>query len=134
MLKRFTQASILTALTTLLSWVLATLVFDGNLYYMAQILAALLVIYLGIAWFVYLKSDGFTPTLKDKQVIPEHKVGEGEKDPLLSMVKQAEKVREDDPETFWGKLLAVLLWSAVQLAVLTVVLYYGFGIGARYFL
>lgn len=134
MLKRFTQALALTLATAFMSFLAATLVFEGNLYYMAQLLAVFLVAYLVLAWFVHLKQDGFNPSLKDKVDIPEHMVGAGESDPFFSMIKKAEVVREDDPEFFWGKLLSVLLWSVVQIALLTVVLYHGFGIGAKYFL
>jgi hypothetical protein len=79
-----------------------------NLYYLAVMLPVFMAVYLLLAWLIYLRRTAF----------------------LLHTGPRALEQRSEAP---LRGVIAALLWSACQLALLATILYRSLGLGARYF-
>ena len=133
--------------TLAVSYLLAVLGFE-HIYYLAQIVPIFIVLYLLMAWLIYLRRDDFlsfvgrqkAPAVQtlgniepgDSQGISEDKLAGREvsgrvriKDGLVQR-----KDHDDSSDDFWYNMLYVFAWSAAQLTVVSIVLYQRFGIGA----
>lgn len=145
----FTGGLVMSTATVIISYVLATQGFQ-HMYYLAQIVPIFLVVYLLMAWLIYLRRDDFlsfvgrqkAPAVQalgniepgDNHSLPEDKLTGREvsdrvriKDGLVQR-----KGSNESSEDFWHNMIYVFMWSAAQLAVVSIVLYQRFGIGSTY--
>lgn len=130
-----------------LSYVIAVTGFEHH-YYFAQIIPIFLVIYLFLAWLVYLRRDDFLSFVGKRDAPVVHTLGNVEpgesqglsEDKLAGrevtnkvLIKDGlvqRKGNQEEAEDFWSNMMYVFFWSAVQLALVSVVLYRFYGIGA----
>jgi hypothetical protein len=112
----------LTLLVTLVSFAIAHWGF-GNLHYLAQLLPVFMTLCVLLAWLLYLRKTGFLA------LDPKNKPG-------LTMGYCENAKTKDLPEDKISGInpIPVLLWSAVQIAVLSIFLYEVYGIGSRFHL
>ncbi len=148
-LRSFGYGLLLTGFSGAISWAAALWGFR-NTYYVAAMLPVFMTLYLLLAWLIYLKGTAFPgsgpgtlraiPVMGHREDepagdLPEDKVSGAEllglrdEDGLVRR-RPAQQDRKREPSL--ASPVAILLWSACQLAALAAVLY-SFGIGARYF-
>ena len=139
----------LTAGATALS---AALAFWGfhNPYYVGPLLPLFMTVYVLLAWLMHLKATGLSASalpLKDSIKHPETRLAGDLPDDkttgaeITSLRDENGLVRRrpvpGDPEDGEAQVrkssIAALVWSALQLAVLSTALYHFFGVGARFF-
>ena len=145
----FLGGAAMSIVTLVISYLLAVGGFE-HVYYLAQIVPIFLVIYLLMAWLIYLRRDDFltfvgrqnAPAVQtlgnvesgDTQGMSEDKLTGREvsdrvqiKDGLVQR-----KGHDESADDFWHNMIYVFLWSAAQLTFVTMVLYQRFGIGATF--
>ena len=113
------------------SWLIARFAF-GRLYYLGALLPAAMVIFVLLAWILHLKSDGFFPSRKSKE-----RSAEGQEERLFASFDEGVIPRQPAgprEARSWdqGDVLRALLWGALFLGLVSIALYHGAGIGARY--
>lgn len=152
--KSFCYGLGLTLTVTVVSFAIAHWGF-GNLYYLAQLLPVFMTLCVLLAWLLYLRKTGFlalNPNSKNKPAqttmghfesaetkdLPEDKVSGAE---LILVRDENGLVRrrprdpgpiKESPKSVLENPIPVLLWSAVQIAVLSVFLYEVYGIGSKF--
>lgn len=155
-LRVFTVALFPTGFAVLVSFAIGRWGFN-NMYYMAQLLPAFMMFYVLLAWLIYLRNTSFLgwnrSSMKPREVLghheyemarslPQDKVSGKEMRYLRDEKGLIFRVSEKDGEepgqdvsepSLLSNAAVVLLCSALQLAVLSSVLYKWFGIGARFF-
>lgn len=151
--KSFCYGLGLTSFAVCVSYAIARWGFE-NLWYMAQLLPTFMTFYVLLAWLMYLRKTNFLGWKPNSKVpdmlghheseltkdLPEDKISGKE----LILVKddsgliQRRPVGTDAASSSQESLIKnptpVLLWSAVQLALLATYLYKAYGIGAYYHL
>jgi hypothetical protein len=142
--KAFCYGLGLTSIASGLSYVLARWCF-GNIFYLAQLLPAFMVLYILVAWLMYLRKTGLLafgpqqkpsramgyPDSEHTQDLPEDKISGRE---LILTRDPDGLVRPRVPQSPPENPIPVLLWSALQIAFLSIYLYEACGIGARFHL
>ena len=120
----------------------------GKVYYMAVLLPIFAFFFLIVAWFIHLRDDGFfnTPTKRrDMQPIDDGQAvtpedGRPQADPPLSLFAPRDGIvaRSGEPQgprrTIDGGAAGPALFvAAIELGVLSAIMYLASGIGASYF-
>lgn len=143
----------LTLFATALSYSLAKWGF-GNLYYLAQLLPTFMTLHVLVAWLLHLRKTGFlaaSPKSRPPQVLghyespntkdlPEDKVSGAElilvrdENGLVARRPMDPSPKRDGAWSFQKNLIPTLLWSALQIAILSIFLYRFYGIGSKFHL
>jgi hypothetical protein len=156
--REFLYGALVATVCTALSFILALTGF-GRLYYVAVFLPFFMLACLLVAWFLYLKDDGFIPSARASGVtapaagrdgsassLGPSSNGSSSNGPDLSLFapRGDELVprKTDDgtvrraaaPEGGTAGARRALLWAAVQLGLLAAALYSWAGVGAGYFI
>jgi len=123
-LKSFSYGLILTSATALLSLAVGVL-YLGKSYYLAVLLPSFMTFYVLLAWLLHLRRTGFMRPAGDR----------GTPSQDARSPESQSRSQPQDPtghRSPYEAAIPVLLWSALQLAVLATMLYKWFGIGATY--
>lgn len=151
--KSFCYGLVLTLFAAGISYSLAQWGF-GNLYYLAQLLPTFMTLHVLSAWLLYLRKTGFlapSPKSKPPQVLghyespatkdlPEDKVSGAElilvrdENGLVSRRPAHPIPQRDGSKSLQKNIIPMLLWSAFQIAVLSIFLYKFYGIGSKFHL
>jgi hypothetical protein len=139
----------LSAVTVVISYGLAVQGF-AHVYYLAQIVPIFLVGYLLLAWLIYLRRDDFLSFVGSQRAPAVQTLGnvepgetQGISEDKLAGREVSDRVRikdglvqrrgdDESSEDFWHNMIYVFLWSAIQLTVVSIILYQRFGIGAGF--
>lgn len=126
------RGTALAALAMLGAWLLARFGF-GRLYYLGILLPALMMIMLLVAWLIHLQADSSS----EGSLEPPPAAERPEPASLFASFKGGILKRSDAedaaPALAPREVLRALLWSAGELAIVSITLYHGAGIGATWF-
>ena len=135
--------------TLAVSYFLATQGFQ-HMYYLAHIVPIFLMAYLLTAWLIYLRRDDFLPFVGRSKAPAVLTLGNVEPDDTQGLSEDklagrevSDRVRikdglvqrkgvDESSEDFWHNMMYVFLWSAAQLAAVSVILYQQLGVGATF--
>jgi len=135
-LSSFLYGLILTAGATALSAALAFWGFRSS-YYLGALLPIFMALFVLLAWLVHLKSTGlFGASLRPREVVRDPRTGAevtGIRDDNGLVRRRPVPGEPKDNEARVMKVtVAALVWSALQLAVLSTALYHFAGIGGSF--
>lgn len=135
-LSSFLYGLILTAGAIALS---AALAFWGfhNSYYLGALLPVFMAVFILLSWLVHLKSTGlFGAALRPREIVRDPRTGAEvtgiRDDNGLLRRRPVRGETEDNEGRVMRVTVAALVWSALQLAVLSTALYHFAGVGASF--
>ena len=126
------RGTALAAIATLGAWLLARFAF-GGLFYMGVLLPVFMTSMLLVAWLIHLKADGFVRGSSESPPAVERL----EPTRPFASFDEGIRTRADGanaaPVLDSRDVMRALLWSTVELAIVSITLYHGAGIGAAPF-